>query len=110
MGNLVDLEEIPTSFMYVSECIPGEGITILDDPPIGCDCRPDCSPDYGNCCGKLAGATFAYGPDQRLTVPMGTSIYECNKRCKCGKSCLNRVVQNGCTISLCLFRTKNGCG
>ena len=102
--NLVDLEEIPTSFTYVNDCIPGEGITIPKDPPVGCDCQPACSPDSGNCCGKLAGATFAYGPDQRLTVPVGTPIYECNKRCECGINCLNRVVQKGCTINLCLFR------
>ena len=108
--NLVDLEEIPTSFTYVNDCLPGEGITIPEDPPVGCDCHPACSPDSGNCCGKLAGATFAYGPDHRLIVPVGTPIYECNKRCKCGNSCLNRVVQSGCKINLCLFRTLNGCG
>lgn len=108
--NLVDLEEIPTSFTYVQDYLPGEGITIPDDPLVGCDCQPACSPDSGNCCGKKAGATFAYGPDQRLIVPVGTPIYECNKRCNCDISCLNRVVQNGPTIHLCVFRTGNGCG
>ena len=108
--NLVDLEEIPTSFTYVNDCLAGEGITIPGDPPVGCDCHPACSPDSGNCSGKLAGATFAYGPDQRLIVPVGKPIYECNKCCKCGVSCLNRVVQNGSAVNLCVFRIFNGCG
>jgi histone-lysine N-methyltransferase SUV39H len=108
--NLVDLEEIPTSFTYVNDYIPGEGITVPDDPLVGCDCQPACSPDSGNCCGKKAGATFAYGPEGRLIVPVGTPIYECNKRCKCDISCLNRVVQKGHKVNLCVFRTPNNCG
>jgi histone-lysine N-methyltransferase SUV39H len=108
--NLVDLEEAPTSFTYVNDYLPGEGVTIPEDPPVGCDCQPACSPDSGNCCGKQSGAGFAYGPDHRLIVPVGTPIYECNKRCKCGPNCLNRVVQNGRTVHLCVFRTANGCG
>jgi histone-lysine N-methyltransferase SUV39H len=108
--NLVDLEGIADSFTYVNDYLPGEGVTIPEDPPIGCDCQPFCSPDSGNCCGKQSGAAFAYGPDQRLVVPVGTPIYECNRRCKCGPGCLNRVVQNGHTVNLCVFRTANGCG
>jgi histone-lysine N-methyltransferase SUV39H len=108
--NLVDLEEIPTTFTYVNDYIPGEGITMPDDPPVWCDCQPACSPDSGNCCPKKAGATFAYGPEGRLIVPVGTPIYECNKRCKCDNSCLNRVVQKGQKLNLCVFRTPNNCG
>lgn len=108
--NEVDLEEAPTSFMYLNDYLPGEGVTIPEDPPVGCDCQPVCSPDAGNCCGKQSGSTFAYGPDKRLIVPVGTPIYECNKRCKCDSSCLNRVVQNGRTVKLCVFRTASGCG
>lgn len=108
--NDVDLEEAPTNFMYLNDYLPGEGITIPEDPPVGCDCQPFCSPDSGNCCGKQSGATFAYGPDKRLIVPVGTPIYECNKRCKCNSACPNRVIQNGRTIKLCVFRTASGCG
>jgi histone-lysine N-methyltransferase SUV39H len=43
--NLVDLEEIPTNFTYVNDCLPAEGISIPVDPPVGCDCHPACSPD-----------------------------------------------------------------
>ena len=108
--NLVDLEEMPINFTYVNDYLPGEGITIPEDPLVGCDCQPACSPDSGNCCVKKSGATFAYGPDKLLIVPVGTPIYECNKRCECGPSCLNRVVQNGLTVNLCIFRTSNSCG
>jgi histone-lysine N-methyltransferase SUV39H len=108
--NEVDLEEAPTSFMYLNDYLPGEGVTIPDDPAVGCDCQPFCSADSENCCGKQSGVAFAYGPDKRLIVPVGTPIYECNKRCKCGPECLNRVVQNGRTVKLCVFRTASGCG
>lgn len=108
--NEVDLEEAPTSFIYLNDYLPGEGVTIPEDPPVGCDCQPFCSADSGDCCGKQSGAAFAYGPDKRLIVPVGTPIYECNKRCKCGHDCLNRVVQNGRTVKLCVFRTASGCG
>jgi histone-lysine N-methyltransferase SUV39H len=108
--NEVDLEETPINFMYLNDYLPGEGVTIPEDPPVGCDCQPVCSDKSGNCCGKQSDATFAYGPDKRLIVPVGTPIYECNRRCKCGPSCPNRVVQSGRTVKLCLFRTASGCG
>ncbi|XP_069687279.1 histone-lysine N-methyltransferase SUV39H2 isoform X2 [Periplaneta americana] len=108
--NEVDLEVAPPNFIYVNDYIPGEGVTIPEDPPIGCDCKPVCSVGSKKCCGEQSGATFAYGPDKRLVVPVGTPIYECNKRCKCDKDCPNRVVQNGCMVKLCVFRTSTGCG
>jgi histone-lysine N-methyltransferase SUV39H len=108
--NEVDFEEAPASFIYLNDYLPGEGVTIPEDPPVGCDCQPFCSTDSRNCCGKQSGAAFAYGPDKRLIVPVGTPIYECNKCCKCGPDCFNRVVQNGRTAKLCVFRTATGCG
>lgn len=70
-----------------------------------------------------------------IKVPLGTPIFECNKKCKCGPTCSNRwffsfgvwaiflesinnifflhmlrVVQRGRRIKLCIFRTSNGCG
>lgn len=43
-------------------------------------------------------------------VSLGTPIYECNNRCKCGPDCINRVVQKGRTVGLCIFRTENNRG
>ena len=40
----------------------------------------------------------------------GTPIFECNKRCKCGPKCANRVVQKGRKVILSIYRTSNGCG
>lgn len=33
------------------------------------------------------------------------AIYECNKRCECGKDCKTRLVQKGRTIPLQIFKT-----
>nr|CAJ18350.1 putative H3K9 methyltransferase [Lepisma saccharinum] len=107
--NRVDLEGPPPNFIYVNDYIPGAGITIPDVPPIGCECAV-CEPSSGTCCGKQSGSSFAYGKNRRLRVPWGTPIYECNKRCKCSSDCLNRVVQKGQMVKLCIFRTSNGCG
>ena len=51
--------------------------------------------DRKSCCGAAAGSEFAYYTNRRLRVPYGTPIYECNKLCKCGPDCPNRVVQKG---------------
>merc|ERR1739848_532168 len=38
--------------------------------------------------------------------PVSTGIYECNKFCKCKKTCLNRVAQNPLRIPLQVFKTE----
>merc|ERR1719414_1326221 len=76
---------------------PSEGIIIPDDPPIGCECIDGkCGlKTEKTCCPSLNGHMMAYTAAGRLRVEVGTPIYECNKRCKCGKDCTNRVVQRG---------------
>lgn len=106
--NNVDLSGPPESFTYINQCIPGPGITIPDEPPIGCDCTA-CNCRSKSCCGMQAGL-FAYTANKRLRVASGTPIYECNKACKCSSECCNRVVQGGRNIKLSIFRTANGCG
>lgn len=39
--------------------------------------------------------------------PVPTGIYECNARCKCKSSCLNRVVQKSLQLKLQVFKTSN---
>ncbi|XP_063242582.1 histone-lysine N-methyltransferase SUV39H2 [Bacillus rossius redtenbacheri] len=107
--NNVDLEGPPEEFTYITDYLPGEGISIPEDPPIGCSCLK-CERRTRTCCGHLSNSVFAYTQDRRLMVPLGTPIYECNKRCKCKGSCPNRVVQNGRKTKLAIFRTRNGCG
>lgn len=106
--NNVDLADPPENFTYINQCIPGSGVTIPDDPPIGCECTA-CNCRSKACCGMQAGL-FAYTTNKRLRVASGTPIYECNKACKCSSECSNRVVQGGRNVKLSIFRTANGCG
>lgn len=107
--NDVDLEGPPENFVYINDYRAGEGIEIPQDPIIGCECE-DCFEDKKNCCGAACGSEFAYYRWNRLRVPRGTPIYECNKRCKCGPDCPNRVVQKGRKFKVCIFRTANSRG
>ncbi|XP_021181747.3 histone-lysine N-methyltransferase SUV39H2 isoform X1 [Helicoverpa armigera] len=106
--NNFDLAGPPENFTYINQSIPGSGVTIPDDPPIGCECTA-CNCRSKTCCGMQAGL-FAYTANKRLRVASGTPIYECNKACKCSSDCCNRVVQGGRNIKLSIFRTSNGCG
>lgn len=108
--NNVDLEGPPESFIYINDYLPGEKVNIPEEPPLGCDCEPNCSLFKRKCCPQVAGGVFAYDKDGRVKVPKGTPIYECNKRCKCNSDCINRVVQKGRTVNLSIYRTNSGCG
>lgn len=44
---------------------------------------------------------------KRLPEPVPTGIYECNERCKCSRTCLNRVAQMGLQMKLQVFKTGN---
>ena len=107
--NSVDLEGPPDNFCYINDYMEGIGITIPQDPIVGCECV-DCFQEKTTCCGSNAGGEFAYYKNKRVRVPPGTPIYECNKRCKCGPQCPNRLVQLGRRHKVCLFRTANGRG
>ena len=37
--NEVDLEGPPSNMTYINEVKPAPGITIPDDPPMGCECK-----------------------------------------------------------------------
>lgn len=106
--NLVDLESAPQDFYYINDYLPGAGVVIPDDPPIGCECRT-CGPN-SNCCFAQNAGSLPYTSTGRVRVPPGTPIYECNKRCTCDMNCPNRVVQRGTDVELCIFRTDDGRG
>ncbi|KOB71065.1 putative heterochromatin protein isoform 2 [Operophtera brumata] len=106
--NDADLAGPPENFTYINQSIPGTGVEIPDEPPIGCDCTA-CNCRSKTCCGMQAGL-YAYTVKKRLRVASGTPIYECNKACKCSSECSNRVVQHGRNIKLTIFRTSTGCG
>ncbi|OWR53928.1 putative heterochromatin protein isoform 2 [Danaus plexippus plexippus] len=106
--NDVDLIGPPENFTYINHSIPAAGVTIPDEPPIGCECE-SCNCRSKSCCGMQAGL-FPYTVKRRLRVAPGTPVYECNKACKCSSDCNNRVVQRGRNTKLTIFRTSNGCG
>lgn len=108
--NNVDLEGPPENFIYINDYLPGKRVNIPEDPPFGCSCEPHCSGFKKKCCPVVTGSTFAYDKYGKIKVPHGTPIYECNKRCKCGPDCINRVVQKGRFVRLSIFRTSTGCG
>jgi len=114
--NDVDLEGPPRQMQYINAYKAAEGITIPNDPPIGCECEScglsqDSKRDTDGCCpSAMGGFKFAYTKLSKLRIGLGNPIYECNKLCLCKKDCVNRVVQNGRKHKLAIYRTSNGCG
>lgn len=108
--NDIDFVLPPLDFIYINEVLPTDGITIPDDPPIGCECGPGGCNREAKCCGRAAGSRMAYSKYKTLIASSGTAVYECNKRCTCDATCQNRVVQHGRNSSLGIFRTANGTG
>ncbi|XP_022238933.1 histone-lysine N-methyltransferase SUV39H1-like isoform X2 [Limulus polyphemus] len=107
--NHVDIEGPPENFTYITDYKPSEGIVIPEDPLVGCECD-SCLESQKNCCSTQSGGLFAYNRYGYLKVEPGVPIYECNKRCKCGHTCHNRVVQHGRKVKLAIFRTDDGRG
>ncbi|XP_055641040.1 histone-lysine N-methyltransferase eggless [Toxorhynchites rutilus septentrionalis] len=110
----------PPPCIYSTERIPSEGVKLNLDTDFlcGCDCEDDCL-DKTRCqCWQLtiAGAKFGNPTTsidnigyvyKRLQETVVTGIYECNARCKCNSSCLNRVVQHPLQTKLQVFKTSN---
>ncbi|XP_044762836.1 histone-lysine N-methyltransferase eggless isoform X2 [Coccinella septempunctata] len=105
---------------YSTKRVPMEGVKMNLDPNflVCCDCDDDCI-DKTKCpCWKLTleGAKFfdsTIDPNsvgyiyRRLQDQVVTGIYECNSRCKCNNTCLNRVAQHPMSLKLQVFRTHN---
>lgn len=105
---------------YSTKRNPMEGVNLNLNPDFlcGCDCLDDCA-DRSKCaCWKMTLQCLKYmdkdtDPNQigyqyrRLIDPIMTGIYECNSRCKCKKTCLNRLVQHGLQHKLQVFKTEN---
>ncbi|EEB16456.1 heterochromatin protein, putative [Pediculus humanus corporis] len=102
--NHVDLDSFP-NFVYVTKLQCADDVVFPADPPLGCDCSSGCSKDSTSCCGRLAGFQLAYNSNKRLRIPEREPIYECNKKCSCSSNCVNRVVQSGRQVELCVFKT-----
>jgi len=110
--NEVDLEGPPRQMTYINAYKPSDGIVIPDDPPLGCECEGGSCElrNQDTCCPNMNGQLFPYTKFGKLRIEPGVPIYECNKRCKCGPNCANRVVQKGRKVKLCIYKTDNGMG
>lgn len=119
MVNYNDKERLNFS-LYSNRRTPTEGVHLNLDPEFlcGCDCTDDCKDKEKCACWQLTlegvrsmqkdvnpeyvGYTY-----RRLLEAVSTGIYECNSRCKCSSTCLNRVVQNPLQLKLQVFKTSN---
>ncbi|CAH1979497.1 unnamed protein product [Acanthoscelides obtectus] len=105
---------------YSIKRVPMEGVNLNLDPEFlcGCNCEDNCIDKTKCACWKMTmeGAKYI-GKDvdpnsigyiyRRLPEQVITGIYECNSRCKCSSTCLNRVVQNPMSLKLQVFKTHN---
>ena len=62
--NNVDWEGPPENFVYISDYVTSGGISIPDDPPVGCSCT-NCYDNKNGCCAAAFGVKFAYNQNGR---------------------------------------------
>lgn len=60
--NDVDMFGPPIGFEFVNEYVPGDGVVIPKDPPVGCACSKEsnCYDNRNKCCAMQFGYKFAY--------------------------------------------------
>ena len=104
--------------------LPQKNVTINteEDFLTCCDCVDDCQNRDKCACWQLTIQSTAATPEgevnpnvgyvyRRLTEPVSTGIFECNSKCKCKQTCLNRVAQQPLRCKLQVFKTpKRGWG
>lgn len=95
--NNVDLETAPSNFRFIHDYISSI-VETPEEPVTFCQCD-DCYGNRKSCCPRDSEGMFAYSRYRRLMLEPGYPIYECNKYCKCGSDCMNRVVQHGQKVS-----------
>ena len=116
--NCID-EQKPDEIEYSNKRVPLEGVPLNTNGENmeGCECLDNCR-DRSKCaCWKKTFEATLFANEQmntnvgyrgrRLPEMVTTGIFECNSKCKCDCRCSNRVVQNGISIRLQLFKTPN---
>jgi len=110
-------ENGPDKIHYSAMRKPLEGVPLntTEDELEGCDCTDNCRDRTKcSCWRKTAEATLFTNDTintevgykgRRLLNMVNTGIFECNSKCKCDCRCLNKVVQNGISVRLQLFKT-----
>ena len=115
--NCVDHTE-PDKITYSALRKPLEGVPLntTEDDLVGCNCTDNCRDRLKCACWrKTFEATLFGNPNsintevgyrgRRLPKMVNTGIFECNSKCKCDCRCSNRVVQNGISVRIQLFKT-----
>lgn len=112
--NDVDIE-IPTLQKYITKYIIDENINsdldlneLLNESKAvhSCECM-NCYEQRHECCSAVIGFSMAYNRKGLLSHSRYTNtIFECNTKCKCDKSCSNRAIQRGRNSRLEIFRTE----
>lgn len=123
--------EVPQPFTYVAKNICSEEMLIAlnnetlnstainesqsptnnsNEPKIeGCKCKNNSCSRETQCCPQLLELPFAYKEtrgERKVRLLYQEPIIECNDKCSCNISCLNRVTQQKRNLHLCLFNTE----
>lgn len=106
--NNYDTDGPPTDFLYTDERIFGENvprpnIMFLD----GCSCKSSEGCWDESCLCTDFNTLPAYDSSGCVLLSPKSLIYECNTKCACPPSCINRVVQHGVRIPMSIIKTKN---
>jgi histone-lysine N-methyltransferase SETDB1 len=115
--NCVDTTE-PDKIFYSAMRKPLEGVPLnaTEDDLDGCNCTDNCR-DRSKCaCWRKTFEATLFGKDSEINTEVGyrgrrlpqmvnTGIFECNSKCKCDHRCSNKVVQNGISLRIQLFKT-----
>jgi len=105
--NTVDDAPAPLDFTYVNRFVAGKDVTLSNNPNevACCTCTDNCQ-DPERCeCARMMDSSFAYDNKGILIREKMGGVFECNARCHCNASrCKNRVVGNGPTLKLEVFR------
>ena len=120
--NCIDFSK-PEAFEYSNVRVPLEGVPLNTDNNLldGCDCEDGCRDPLKCACWRKTYEASTFTSElnsnvgyrgRRLEEMVSTGIFECNAKCKCDKRCSNRVVQNGISVRLQLFKAsaKKGWG
>lgn len=112
--NFVDNEGPPKDFTYIRKSITSTQADSLINFDtsflVPCECSRGMCTKRSCLCPKNSNGTYAYDKLKRILLEPGSPVYECNKLCKCGDECTNRVIQKGLNARVCIFRTDNGRG
>lgn len=108
--NSIDEHPAPLDFLYITESVEtsplpiNRTVTSLQN----CSCPEDCT--TLSCLCARNSLRCWYDREGRLTKDFNYTepplIFECNRGCRCWKTCSNRVVQHGQSARIQIYKTK----